>query len=200
MTSRILKWSVSSITSLSRPMPMPPVGGMPYSRAIMKSSSTAICTCQSIVVANSTKDKISNTKRHQKLEGWHAQANQQRCMPANSTVQVLQTQSSVSPAMTLTQYKLKQSIVMDIRSVQMHAVLVNQSHMPLSSEPCKRHCINTYTMTNTVPGTQHAAQGQHVHLSSNLTDVAINYSIQILQLTSCGVSSGCSDWLPLVSD
>ena len=31
--------SVSSITSRSMPMPMPPVGGIPYSKAIQKSSS-----------------------------------------------------------------------------------------------------------------------------------------------------------------
>ncbi len=45
----------------------------------------------------------------------------------------------------------------------------------------------------------HAAQGQNVHLTSDLTDVAIYRMTQILQLTSCGVSFGCSDWLLLVS-
>lgn len=38
-TSRIAAESVSSITSRSIPNPMPPVGGIPYSRAQMKSSS-----------------------------------------------------------------------------------------------------------------------------------------------------------------
>jgi SagB-type dehydrogenase family enzyme len=39
MTSRMLGESVSSITSRSMPMPQPPVGGMPISRAWMKSAS-----------------------------------------------------------------------------------------------------------------------------------------------------------------
>ena len=38
-TSLIEKLSVRNITRRSTPMPMPPVGGMPYSRAVMKSSS-----------------------------------------------------------------------------------------------------------------------------------------------------------------
>jgi hypothetical protein len=38
-TSRIDGESVSSMTSLSMPMPRPPVGGMPYSSAVRKSSS-----------------------------------------------------------------------------------------------------------------------------------------------------------------
>ena len=40
MTSRIVRRSVSSMTSRSMPMPRPPVGGMPCSRATRKSSST----------------------------------------------------------------------------------------------------------------------------------------------------------------
>ncbi len=40
MTSRMLGLSVSSMTRRSMPMPMPPVGGMPYSRAVRKSSSS----------------------------------------------------------------------------------------------------------------------------------------------------------------
>ena len=39
ITSRMLGESVSSITSRSMPMPQPPVGGMPISRARMKSAS-----------------------------------------------------------------------------------------------------------------------------------------------------------------
>ena len=39
ITSRMLGESVSSITSRSMPMPQPPVGGMPYSSARMKSAS-----------------------------------------------------------------------------------------------------------------------------------------------------------------
>lgn len=38
-TSLMLALSVSSITNLSRPIPRPPVGGKPYSRAVKKSSS-----------------------------------------------------------------------------------------------------------------------------------------------------------------
>lgn len=38
-TSLMLALSVSNITNLSSPMPRPPVGGKPYSRAVMKSSS-----------------------------------------------------------------------------------------------------------------------------------------------------------------
>ena len=38
-TSLIVGLSVRSITSLSTPKPRPPVGGRPYSRAVMKSSS-----------------------------------------------------------------------------------------------------------------------------------------------------------------
>ena len=41
MTSRMLGLSVSSMTRRSMPRPMPPVGGMPYSRAVMKSSSSS---------------------------------------------------------------------------------------------------------------------------------------------------------------
>ena len=40
ITSLIVGLSVSSITSLSTPMPRPPVGGRPYSSAVTKSSST----------------------------------------------------------------------------------------------------------------------------------------------------------------
>ena len=40
ITSLIVALSVKSITRRSTPMPSPPVGGMPYSRAFMKSSST----------------------------------------------------------------------------------------------------------------------------------------------------------------
>ena len=43
ITSRMLEWSVSSMTSLSNPIPIPPVGGIPYSKAVMKSSSTMTC-------------------------------------------------------------------------------------------------------------------------------------------------------------
>ena len=39
ITSRMLGESVTSIISRSTPMPQPPVGGMPYSRARMKSAS-----------------------------------------------------------------------------------------------------------------------------------------------------------------
>ena len=39
ITSRIEALSVNSITSLSIPIPSPPVGGMPYSRDVTKSSS-----------------------------------------------------------------------------------------------------------------------------------------------------------------
>ena len=39
--SRMLAVSVSSITRRSTPMPKPPVGGMPYSKAHRKSSSTS---------------------------------------------------------------------------------------------------------------------------------------------------------------
>ncbi len=39
-TSLIESLSVSSITNLSSPIPKPPVGGKPYSRAVTKSSST----------------------------------------------------------------------------------------------------------------------------------------------------------------
>ena len=39
MTSRMCVWSVRSMTSRSTPMPRPPVGGIPYSRARRKSSS-----------------------------------------------------------------------------------------------------------------------------------------------------------------
>ncbi len=39
ITSRMLWLSVSSIIRRSRPMPQPPVGGMPYSSARMKSAS-----------------------------------------------------------------------------------------------------------------------------------------------------------------
>ena len=39
MTSRIVVWPVSNITSRSMPTPSPPVGGMPCSRAKRKSSS-----------------------------------------------------------------------------------------------------------------------------------------------------------------
>mmetsp|Transcript_126 Transcript_126/g.442 ORF Transcript_126/g.442 Transcript_126/m.442 type:complete len:317 (-) Transcript_126:1043-1993(-) len=42
MTSRMLGESVSSITSRSTPSPMPAVGGMPYSSAVTKSSSSSI--------------------------------------------------------------------------------------------------------------------------------------------------------------
>ena len=37
ITSRMLALSVSSITRRSTPMPKPPHGGMPYSKAVMKS-------------------------------------------------------------------------------------------------------------------------------------------------------------------
>ena len=40
-TSRMVAESVISITMRSRPKPRPPVGGMPYSRALTKSSSTS---------------------------------------------------------------------------------------------------------------------------------------------------------------
>ena len=40
ITSRMFGWSVSTIISLSIPSPTPPVGGMPYSRARRKSSSS----------------------------------------------------------------------------------------------------------------------------------------------------------------
>ena len=40
MTSLIVGLSVSNITSLSTPIPRPPVGGSPYSSAVTKSSST----------------------------------------------------------------------------------------------------------------------------------------------------------------
>lgn len=43
ITSRMLEWSVRSMTSLSNPIPIPPVGGIPYSRAVIKSSSTETC-------------------------------------------------------------------------------------------------------------------------------------------------------------
>src|SRR5690606_17123918 len=39
-TSRMLGTSASSIANLSMPRPRPPVGGMPYSNAAMKSSSS----------------------------------------------------------------------------------------------------------------------------------------------------------------
>ena len=39
MTSRMEVLPVSSMTHRSMPMPMPPVGGIPYSSALMKSSS-----------------------------------------------------------------------------------------------------------------------------------------------------------------
>jgi hypothetical protein len=44
MTSRMLGLSVSSITRRSMPMPMPAVGGMPYSSACTKSSSSTTCS------------------------------------------------------------------------------------------------------------------------------------------------------------
>lgn len=45
-TSLIEPESVRSITSRSSPNPSPPVGGIPYSRAVMKSSSTsALAPC-----------------------------------------------------------------------------------------------------------------------------------------------------------
>ena len=40
ITSLMVALSVKSITSLSTPIPSPPVGGKPYSRAVIKSSST----------------------------------------------------------------------------------------------------------------------------------------------------------------
>ena len=40
MTSRMDAASVSSMTRRSIPIPTPPVGGMPYSRAVTKSSSS----------------------------------------------------------------------------------------------------------------------------------------------------------------
>ena len=40
MTSRMVLEFVSSITQRSMPIPMPPVGGMPYSKAVRKSSSS----------------------------------------------------------------------------------------------------------------------------------------------------------------
>ena len=40
ITSRIVELSVNNITNLSSPIPSPPVGGRPYSSALMKSSST----------------------------------------------------------------------------------------------------------------------------------------------------------------
>lgn len=43
-TSRIAGLFVSSITSLSIPYPIPPVGGIPISRAFMKSSSVVLAS------------------------------------------------------------------------------------------------------------------------------------------------------------
>lgn len=43
ITSRMLGLSVSSMTRRSTPRPIPPVGGMPYSSAVMKSSSSSTC-------------------------------------------------------------------------------------------------------------------------------------------------------------
>lgn len=56
ITSRMLEWSVSSMTSLSNPMPIPPVGGIPYSRAVMKSSSTETCICNTNFAAEAAQD------------------------------------------------------------------------------------------------------------------------------------------------
>ena len=46
MTSLMLALSVSSITRRSMPSPIPAVGGIPYSRAVTKSSSRATCSMQ----------------------------------------------------------------------------------------------------------------------------------------------------------
>src|SRR5207302_9072297 len=44
ITSRMLRASVNSIAKRSMPIPSPPVGGMPYSRARRKSSSTTMAS------------------------------------------------------------------------------------------------------------------------------------------------------------
>ena len=44
ITSRMLSAPVSIITRRSIPMPKPPAGGMPYLRALRKSSSTFCCS------------------------------------------------------------------------------------------------------------------------------------------------------------
>ena len=52
MTSRMDGASVSSMHRRSKPMPMPPVGGRPYSSALMKSSSKTTCMRQTALLAS----------------------------------------------------------------------------------------------------------------------------------------------------
>ena len=132
-------------------MPMPPVGGMPYSRAVMKSSSTAICTCQSIVIVKARKDKISHVNRLQTREGSSISATLHACKQHSADSEQCFTRNEAH-------IRQAQSMHRHEQFDQYKCMLAN--HIPLSPRmhlPLHSHSHHDQ------PGTQHAAQGHKVH-------------------------------------